>query len=236
MSRKFHSPFCDTCQARIGSVFCNLSEDELIHVSSKKHCNFYQKGQQIFTEGNSPSGLHCVNKGKVKISQSGFEGKEQIIRLAKEGDILGYRSLISGEAYSASAIAIEDSKVCIIPKNLFFELIYANPEIAQNVMKLLATDLKDAQNKITNLAQKPVIERLAEAILMLKEYYGFIKDENSLNITITREEIANIVGTATETAIRILSELKREGIIALEGKKIKILNIDALIKLANLYD
>jgi CRP/FNR family transcriptional regulator len=103
-------------------------------------------------------------------------------------------------------------------------------------MKLLASDLKDAENKITNLAQKPVIERLAEAILMLKEYYGFVKDENLLNITITREEIANIVGTATETAIRILSELKREGIIALDGKKIKILNIDALIKLANLYD
>ncbi|MEZ4823097.1 MAG: helix-turn-helix domain-containing protein [Ignavibacteria bacterium] len=80
------------------------------------------------------------------------------------------------------------------------------------------------------------MERLAEAILMLREYYGFIKDENSLTITITREEIANIVGTATETAIRILSELKREGIIALDGKKIKILNINALIKLANLYD
>lgn len=236
MSKKFQTPFCETCQARFGSIFCNLSEDELVNVSIQKHCNFYLKGQQIFTEGNSPTGLHCVNKGKIKVSQSGFEGKEQIIRLAKEGDILGYRSLISGEAYTASAIAIEDSKVCIIPKNLFFEMIQKNPDITGRIMKLLASDLKDAENKITNLAQKPVIERLAEAILMLKEYYGFVRDENSLNITITREEIANIVGTATETAIRILSELKREGIIALDGKKIKILNIDALIKLANLYD
>ncbi len=236
MSKKFQTPFCETCHARLGSIFCDISDLELSNISAQKHCNFYLKGQQIFTEGNSPTGLHCVNRGKIKVSQSGFEGKEQSIRLAKEGDILGYRSLISGEPYTASAIAIEDSKVCIIPKALFFEMIRQNPDLTGNVMKLLASDLKDAENKITNLAQKPVIERLAEAILMLKEYYGFVKDENLLNITITREEIANIVGTATETAIRILSELKREGIIALDGKKIKILNIDALIKLANLYD
>ncbi|MEZ4690201.1 MAG: cyclic nucleotide-binding domain-containing protein [Ignavibacteria bacterium] len=120
MSKKFPDTiFCETCQARVGSIFCNLSEEELINISAQKHCNFYLKGQQIFTEGNSPTGLHCVNKGKIKVSQSGFEGKEQIIRLAKEGDILGYRSLVSGEAYTASAIAIEDSKVCIIPKALF---------------------------------------------------------------------------------------------------------------------
>lgn len=236
MSKKFQSPSCETCQSRIGSVFCHLSDDELINLSIQKNCNYYQKGQQIFNEGNSPSGLYCVNKGKIKLSQSGSEGKEQIIRLAKDGDILGYRSLISGETYSASAIALEDSKVCLIPKTMFFELIQSNSDITTKIMKLLASDLKEAENKITNLAQKPVIERLAEALLMLKEYYGYQKDESSLNLTITREEIANIVGTATETAIRILSELKREGIIDLEGKKIKILKNDALIKLANLYD
>lgn len=236
MSKKFQTPSCETCQSRAGSVFCNLSDDELINISFQKNCNYYQKGQQIFNEGNSPSGLYCVNKGKIKLSQSGSEGKEQIIRLAKEGDVLGYRSLISGERYTASAIALEDSKVCLIPKTMFFELIQSNSDITSKIMKLLASDLRDAENKITNLAQKPVIERLAEALLMLKEYYGYQKDESSLNLTITREEIANIVGTATETAIRILSELKREGIVDLEGKKIKILKYDALIKLANLYD
>ena len=236
MSKKFQMPSCETCQSRTGSVFCQLSDDELVNLSIQKNCNYYQKGQQIFYEGNSPTGLYCVNKGKVKVSQSGSEGKEQIIRLAKDGDILGYRSLISGEVYTSSAIAMEDSKVCLIPKALFFDLIKSNSDITSKIMKLLATDLGEAENKITNLAQKPVIERLAEAILMLKEYYGYTKDESSLNLTITREEIANIVGTATETAIRILSELKRDGIIDLEGKKIKILNNDALIKLANLYD
>ncbi len=183
-----------------------------------------------------PSGLYCINSGKVKIYQRGYEGKEQIIRLAKNGDILGYRALISGEGYSATATAIEDSKICLIPKEVFYELLQSNAEITKSMMKLLANELKDAESKITNLAQKPVIERLAEALLMLKEYYGNKEDDNSLNINITREEIANIIGTATETAIRLLSELKKEGILDLSGKKITIINNDSLMKLANLYD
>lgn len=183
-----------------------------------------------------PSGLYCINSGKVKIYQRGYEGKEQIIRLAKNGDILGYRALISGEGYSATATAIEDSKICLIPKEVFYELLQSNAEITKSMMKLLANELKDAESKITNLAQKPVIERLAEALLMLKEYYGNQEDDNSLNINITREEIANIIGTATETAIRLLSELKKEGILDLSGKKITIINNDSLMKLANLYD
>jgi len=213
-----------------------MPEDEISCISDSKHCNLYSKGQTIFNEGNYPSGLFCINKGRVKLSQTGFEGKEQIIRLAKDGDVMGYRSLISGDPYSATATVLEDSKICVIPKNIFFELLRKDVKLTGKIMKLLADDLKFAQNKITNLAQKPVIERLAETLLMLKEYYG-IKDEDAyLNITITREEIANIVGTATETAIRLLSELRKEGILEIEGKKIKILRSEALLKLANLYD
>jgi CRP/FNR family transcriptional regulator len=191
---------------------------------------------RLFNEGNTPTGLYCVNNGKIKISQSGSEGKEQILRLAKDSDILGYRALISGETYSATAIAIEDSKICFIPKNFFYELIQNNSNLTLNLMKLLANELKEAETKITNLAQKPVLERVAEALLMLREYYGIKESDNSLNISITREEIANIVGTATETVIRLMSELRKEGFIELEGKKIKILKRDALLKLANLYD
>lgn len=235
-TKKFQVPSCETCHARLESVFCRLTDSELVNLSIQKNCNYYQKGETIFFEGNRPSGLYCINSGKVKIYQSGFEGKEQIMRLAREGDILGYRSLISGENYSASAKAIEDSKVCIIPKDIFYELLNTNSYITTGVMKLLASDLKDAQNKLTDIAQKPVIERLAEALLMLREYFGSEEESDSMYITITREEIANIVGTATETAIRLLSDLKKQGIIDLDGKKIRILKHDSLIKLANLYD
>lgn len=236
MIRKFLSPSCESCKARFDSVFCKLSDVELSNLDLQKHCNFYQKGETIFLEGNPPYGLYCINDGRVKIYQSGFDGKEQIMRLAKEGDIIGYRALISGEDYSVSASVIEDSKICIIPKNAFYELLSKNSDIAGKVMKLLASELKEAQSKITELAQKSVIERLAESLLMLKEYYGYEKDGTSVKITVTREEIANIVGTATETTIRLLAELKKQGIIELDGKTIKILKSQELLKLANLYD
>jgi CRP/FNR family transcriptional regulator len=236
MTKKFQNPTCETCKARLDSVFCMFSEAELADLSTQKHCNFYQKGQTIFNEGNSPMGLHCINKGKVKISQSGSDGKEQILRLAKDSDILGYRALISGETYSATATVIEDSRICLIPKSIFFDLIQKSPSLTSNVMKLLANELKEAESKITNIAQKPVLERVAETLLMLKEYYGTGPKDDSLNVTITREEIANIVGTATETVIRVMSELKKEGLIELDGEKIKIVKGDVLLKLANLYD
>lgn len=235
----FHSPSCETCKYRIDTIFHDLNESEASEISIQKSCNYYSKGDTIFKEGNQPDGLYCISGGKVKVSQTGPEGKEQIIKLAKEGDIMGYRSLISGENYSVTATAIDDSKVCIIPKTVFFELVRTNPRITKNVMKLLATELKEAENKITNIAQKPVIERLAEALLMLKDFYGRdAKDseDNFMNIFITRQELANIVGTATETAIRLLSELRKEGILELDGKRIKILKNQSLVKLANLTD
>jgi CRP-like cAMP-binding protein len=236
MIKKFQPPSCETCKSRFDSVFCMLDEEELGTLSNSKHCNYYLRGQTIFNEGNQPMGLFCISSGKVKLSQAGFEGKEQIIRLAKDSDILGYRALISGEAYSATATVIEDSKICLIPKDVFYELLQHNSKLTSGIMKLLADELKDAEDKITNIAQKPVLERLAETLLMLKEYYGVEDNDNSLNITITREEIANIVGTATETVIRLMSDLRKEGMIKLDGKKIKIVKSDALLKLANLYD
>lgn len=236
MKNNFQLFSCNTCKSKLDSVFCNLNNEELTNLSTHKYCNYYPRGQNVFNEGNMPMGLYCINSGKVKLFQSGTEGKEQIIRLAKDGDIIGYRALISGETYSATATVIEDSKICLIPISVFYELLQQNSSLTSNVMKLLATELKEAENKITNIAQKPVLERLAETMIMLKEYYGYEDDDNSLNISITREEISNIVGTATETVIRLMSDLKREGIIDLDGKRIIILKSDELLKLANLYD
>lgn len=236
MTKKFLAPSCESCKARLDSVFSKLPEEELSNLSIQKHCNYYPKGETVFMAGNQPHGLYCINDGRVKVYQNGSDGKEQILRLAKEGDVLGYRALISGESHSASATVIEDSRVCIIPKEVFYDILRTNSTVATKIMKLLATELKRAQGKITDLAQKPVIERLAEVLLMLKEYYGYEKDGSSVKISITREDIANIVGTATETTIRLLSELKKQEIIELDGMTIRIMKSEALTKLANLYD
>lgn len=232
----FETPNCDTCQSRINNVFCNLDDKQLKELNVEKACNFYKKGQLVFFEGNKPQGLYCINYGKVKVFQTGLEGKEQILRLAKEGDILGYRTLISGGTYSASAMAMEDSTICMVPKKTFFDLLQANSELSTRVMQLLSHDLKEAEHRITELAQKPVRERMAETILMLKEFYGLERDNQTIDAAISRDDIANITGTATETAIRVLSDFKNEKLIDLKGKKIRILNQNMLLKAANMYD
>lgn len=236
MNVKLESPSCASCQSRLNNVFCTLTDEQLANLSVEKSCNFYKKGQLVFFEGNRPTGLYCLNKGKVKVYQIGIEGKEQIIRLAKDGDILGYRSLISGEKYTASASVIDDATICFIPKKTFFELLQTNSELSTRMMKVLSNDLKSAEKRITGLAQKPVRERLAETILMLKEFYGVDKENSSIKANLSREDIANIVGTATETAIRVLSEFKSEKMIDLKGKKIQVINTEALMKAANVFD
>ncbi len=235
MKTQFEQPLCDKCTSRFGNVFCSLNSAQVSEMSAEKNCSIYKKGQVIFNEGNRPSGMYCINRGKIKIYQTGEEGKEQILRLAKDGDILGYRSLISGDAYSASASVMEDATVCFIPKSSFFEFLQTNSELSSKMMQLLSHDLKDAETRLTALAQKPVRERMAEAILMLNEFYG-IDEEGVIKAAISREDIANIVGTATETTIRILSDFKAEKLIELAGKKIKIINHPGLVKTAHIFD
>jgi CRP/FNR family transcriptional regulator len=227
---------CEHCESRNKSIFCDLKGEHLEIINEHKGCNFYKKGQTIFSEGFFPQGLFCINAGKVKVSQAGDNGREQIIRLTKDGDILGYRALLSGEKYSASAVAIEDCSVCLIPKEVFFKVIESESSLSMQIMKLLSHDLGKAEHKITDLAQKPVRERMAEAILFLRETYGTESDGKTLNVSLSREEIANVVGTATETAIRLLSEFKTDAIIELQAKKIKIINYNKLVKTANIHD
>jgi CRP/FNR family transcriptional regulator, polysaccharide utilization system transcription regulator len=227
---------CETCAARFHSVFHGLEGDNLQEVNYGKACSVFKKSSYIFNEGQYPQGVYCVNKGKVKVMQTGDEGKEQIVRLAKEGDILGYRALLSGEKYSSSAVAIDDSSVCFIPKAIFFKILEKDAPLSMEIMKLLSSDLKKAENKITDLAQKPVRERMAEALLFLKETYGYEPGTTIINVVLSREDIANIVGTATETAIRLISEFKQSKIIESIGKKIQIIDLPKLIKTANVSD
>lgn len=231
---KFSS--CQHCTKRQDSVFCSANDETMETIDSYKNCTSFKKGQTIFQEGGYPMGLFCVSNGKVKLSQTGSEGKEQIIRFAKEGDVMGYRALLSKDRYSASAVAMEDTSVCFIPREVFLQIVVKDSNLSIEMMKQLSNDLKVAQEKITLLAQKPVRERVAETLLFLIETFGTEADEQTLSVELSREEIANLVGTATETTIRLLSELKHDGVIQFIGKKIKILNHKELVHIANMYD
>jgi len=209
---------------------------ELESLSANKSFNSYKKGQVIFHEGNRPFGLFCIFEGKVKVSRLGSDGKEQIIRLAKPGDTLGYRSLIQNSKYSASAIALDDTKACFIPATDFNKLIDTNAKVANDLMKLLAKALGETQERMIQMATKPVRERLAEALLLLKATYHNIDESETFSIAISREDLASLVGTAKETVIRFLSEMKADGIVSSQGSTIFILKPEKLLHIANMYD
>jgi CRP/FNR family transcriptional regulator, polysaccharide utilization system transcription regulator len=229
-------PSCLECAVRRSSIFSDLTSEEVEQLECLKDASFYKKGQTIFQEGNHPKGIFCLSAGKVKIFKLGSNFKEQIVRLAREGDVLGYRSLISGDKYLASAATIEDSTICFIPREHLFKVLEDNMILSTNLMKLLSTDLASAETRMVEMMQKPVRERMAEGIIMLKEIYGLEEDGKTLDVIMTREDIANFIGTTTETAIRILSDLNAENIIALEKKKIIIKNFAKLLQESHIND
>lgn len=228
---------CDICPGRQHSLFRDLSKPDLDIISSHKTCIKYKKGQTLFYEGTRPLGLFCVNSGKVKVYKVSSEGKEQIMKLAKPGDFLGYRALISDEFYNSSATVIEEGAICYIPRVDFMKVLFNNFEFFKLMAGKIAHELGMMEQKLMTIAQKSVRERLATTLLMLKDNYGVDGRERDLiDIALSREDLANIIGTATETVIRLLSDFKTQNLISLQGKKIKILDVKGLIREADIYE
>lgn len=209
---------------------------QLEDLSRHKVTNTYKKGQTIFFQGNPSFGLYCVNKGKIKLLQAGLDGRNSIIRIVSEGDILGHRSLFSHQDYHATAVALEDTDVCFIDKKYIFDVITRNPDVTLKIIEKLSFEMGAAEKRSSSMFQKSVRERLAEIFLWLRESYGVSDGDGRtrLNITLTREEIAGMIGTTNETVIRFISEFREQGVIDQEGKTIIILDQDKLMDLANL--
>lgn len=224
---------CLHCKSREACIFNETGSIDLEELDSLKGCYHFKKGETIFREGTYPHGLHCINSGKVKVTQAGADGKEHIVHLSKDGDLMGYRAVFGEDLYACSAVALEDSIICFVPTQVFIGMVTKNPKLVFKVMHLFSSELKIAERNITDIAQKSVKERLAQGLLLLKESFGFENDNATLNIAMTREDIANIVGTPRETVTRLLFELGREGVISLTGRKIKILDQLKLFRIAN---
>ncbi len=230
-----HVPLCDKCSLESGSIFKYLSHEEVDTINFEKDFRQYKRGDILYQEGNRISGFFCINNGIIKVFKTGFDGKEQIIRFAKKGDIIAYRSVLSNELACTSAKVIEDCQVCFIPSEILISFIKTNPAYALELLKLACHELGEANSFITDIAQKTVRERLAEVLLFLFNDFG-LDDQQFLNISLTREELANIVGTATESVIRLLSEFKSDKLVELNGRRIKILNTKGLEKISNVYN
>jgi CRP/FNR family transcriptional regulator len=219
---------CETCGARKSSLFGSFCDGETSNLDEHKTCNFYKKNQPLFIEGSVPRGVFCINEGRVKIFTRGEEGKEQIIHISKPGEIVGFRAMFSGEPYKVAASTLEECNICFIKKDDFLNMVDTNPTLRNGIMKELSKELADRATFITNLAQKSVRERLAVALLLLDDIY----DKEMINLT--REDLANFVGTATETLIRLLKEFKEDGLIETHTRKIEIMDRDGLHAVAGM--
>jgi len=223
--------FCDKCAFETNAVFRFLTRDETDRLNFEKDFRHYKRGDILYNEGNRISGFYCINSGIIKVFKTGVDGKEQIIRFARKGEIIAYRSVLSNEPACTSAKVIEDCQVCFIPSELLIQFVKTNPSFAFEIVKLTCHELAEANSYITDIAQKTVRERVAEVLLSLVRDFG-LDDQKYLRISLTREELANIVGTATESVIRLLSEFKSDRLIELNGRRIKILDQRGLEKIS----
>lgn len=212
---------CEQCIVRQFSSLKALTKDELIKMADCKTSFTIKKGEPIFEEGETVNGVYCVKEGVCKMTKLSDNGKDQIVKLAKSGELLGQRSMISDEVANLSAIALEDMQVCFIPKTEIMGFFSQNNQFSMNMMKSICGDLKEADDHMVDMAQKNVKQRLAETLLYLEENFG-VNEDKSLKLQLSREELAGMIGTATESCIRLLSEFNKSGIIELVGKKITL--------------
>lgn len=218
---------CEQCVVRQLSSLKELTKEELVRISDCKTSRTIKKGEVIFEEGEYINGLFCIKSGVCKVSKMSENSRDQIVNLVQKGDLLGERSLVSDEITNLKAVALNDMEVCFIPKDEIIKDLQNNHNFTMSILKNMASNLKSADNLIVNMGQKTVKQRLAQTILYLKDKFG-ADGNGKLNISLSREDIANIIGTATETTIRVLSEFKKKDFIELKGRDIYVLEARTL--------
>jgi CRP-like cAMP-binding protein len=225
---------CNNCIDNPKSVFHVLSAEEKEKLKNSHTCSFYKRGEVIFKEGDKPTGLICLSEGKVKVFKEGVGGREQIVRMARPIGFIGYRALFAEEYHSASAVAIEDSTICTIDKESIYQMLKSNNDLSLSIIKAFATELGFTINRTVTLTQKHIRGRLAESLIFLKDTYGFEPDEQTIKVYLSREDVANLSNMTTSNAIRTLSTFAGEGVISIDGRKIKILDLHKLERISDL--
>jgi CRP-like cAMP-binding protein len=215
-------------------IFEGLTPEELDTMIGSGVTHVYKSGEIIFREGGIPTGIFFVRSGRVKKYKTTSKGTEQIFYLCGEGELLGYHALLGEDYYPDSSATIEDSEITFIPKENFLKVLRQSTVLSNKLLKALGHEFSLFINNITNLATKSVKERLAFNLLILEEKFKPTAGGQVVDIVMSRTDLANMVGTAKETLVRLLGDFKREGIIEVDGRAIRIINRKKVIKEANL--
>jgi len=216
------------------SILADLPEHDLQILMARKLQQVYKKGEIIFREDAYPSGIFYLVSGKAKKYKMDKDGREQIIYVANTGELLGYHAILSGDNYPDSAAVMEDSLIVFIPKEDFLETIRQSDVLNRRLLKTLSHEFVVLTNSLTMFAQKSVRERLALQLVVVREKYKVdFEPGQAVEINMSRDDLASLVGTARENVVRTLSEFKSEGILETRGRKIIVLDVKRLVKAAN---
>jgi len=218
--------------ASLSEVWRILSDEERDLLRQNAQVLDFRKNEMIYCEGDEPKYMMCLLKGKVKIFKEGIGGRNQIIRMIRPIQYFAYRAAFAMESYLTNASAFEPSTVCVIPMEIVEKLIYGNSSLAMFFIRQLSTDLGIADERTVNLTQKHMRGRLAEALLFLRDNYGLEEDNATISINLSRKDLANLSNMTTSNAIRTLTTFMSEHIIAMDGRKIRILDEDKLRKVS----
>lgn len=218
----------------ITELWAPLNNEQRAYLSNHFTLHHYKKNEIIHYEGESPTHMMCLLQGKIKVYKEGVGGRNQIIRMRKPVEYFGFRAYFAGEDYVNSAAAFEPSLICLIPMSAITELVKQNNELAMFFIKQLSVDLGVADERTVNLTQKHIRGRLAESLLFLKENYGVEEDDSTLSIYLSREDLANLSNMTTSNAIRTLSQFAAEHLIAIDGRKIKLIDEERLKKISKI--
>lgn len=220
--------------ASLPEIWRALNENE--HELLRKDARFvnFKKNEIIYFENDKPEDLMCLLKGKVRIYKEGVGGRVQIVRVVRPVQYFGYRAYFAGEAYVTSASAFESSQVCLVSMKIVEQFLRNNGTLAMFFIQLLSLDLGVSDERVVNLTQKHIRGRLAESLLFLKENYGVEQDGATINIYLSREDMANLSNMTTSNAIRTLSIFENERIVSIDGRKIKIIDEEKLRKISRI--
>jgi CRP-like cAMP-binding protein len=221
---QYLNPFIELCFEGSSSIFKGLNHKDKEELVLQHTLAIFKKGQYLFKEGEKTRGLICLASGKVKVFKDGIGGREQILKLVRQQSFIGYKALFSDSPWPVSAIAIEDSAICIFEKNSFVNILKKNPGFSIKLIKIIADELGFSNDRILSLTQKHIRGRLAESILILRDTYGYEADGKTMRVSLSREDLANLSNMTTSNAIRTLSNFAAEGFIEISGRNISILD------------
>jgi CRP-like cAMP-binding protein len=218
----------------ISDMWTPLTEEQREFLANHFTLQNYRKNEIIHYEGETPKYLMCLLSGKVKTYKDGVGGRSQIIRMIKPVEYFGYRAYFAHEDYVTSSAAFEPSLICMIPMSAIMELIAQNNDLAMFFIRQLAIDLGVADERTVNLTQKHIRGRLAESLIFLKDSYGVEEDESTISIYLSREDLASLSNMTTSNAIRTLSQFATERLIAIDGRKIKLIDEEQLRRISKI--